>query len=1084
MKKIISICCLLATIFFAGCTESDMNSIREDLNTLTGKVETLTSDVTLINRQIVALQTLVSAINSYDYVTSIEPISENGETVGYTINFAKSSAVTIYNGENASAPVISVAKDSDGLYYWTVQVGSDAATWLLDLNGEKVATTGADGASGAAGSDGATPVISVDELDGVLYWKVDGEWLYYNGEMVPTTGSNGVDGTDGEDGKDGEDGSDGSAGADGAAGGNLDASTVTYTDNGATVTINFGSSSFTFDKATGSLSFLKTEDVTINDTFNTIEVVMPTTLAEADFAALQAEVVSSNGESGAEVVTKSESQLGKWGVEISTPTYSSGKWSNPIITISKPTDLNTSTIKAQLTVTLVEKDGTTSSSSVAFTYLNDDSAALVASADDIANIENKDAVESLVIDGSATDIEDILTAVAQYLPNLTYLNLSDCSDVTVPEGCFRNNTILKTVILPAGSTIGGGAFWGCTALETVTISGDNTTTIAVTRSTTTATGTIGDGAFAGCTALTSITCEGITSIGINAFEGCTALESFTANSVTTLANFIFTGCTALKSVEMTSVIYLSIDLFYNCTSLTTVNLPNVKYIDSYSFHNCSSLESITMGNVRTVGAYVFEGCDKLTSVTLANATNENVLRYIYPDAFDDTEKIDLTLGEANRDLVSFGNYLTTTEGEYKYKFKFKSITIGDDSDVNPNSANLSDYSATAYPTDNTWIVNTAADQSYADFVGLKAALEAAAAADATRKITLQFPSLETLTASGDSPFKGITSIEEIQFTVMTDTYYAKSLITEIGEPISLVMDGVTSVGGSAFRGCDALTSVTMNSVTSVDGSAFEDCTALTSVTMNSVTSVGDSAFRGCYKLTSVTMNRVTSVGNYAFYNCDALTSVTMNSVTSVEGNAFEDCDALTSVTMNSVTSVGNSAFRGCYELTSVTMNSVTSVGQNAFEYCTALTSVTMNSVTSVGNYAFLNCTALTSVTMNSVTSVGSYAFRDCTALTSVTMNSVTSVGDYAFYSCTALTSVTMNSVTSVGDYAFNGCNELEKINFPKVTEIGNNAFSWCNTLVTASLATEANTKLNSLGTNIFYDGNGGENNLNIALTLG
>ena len=55
-------------------------------------------------------------------------------------------------------------------------------------------------------------------------------------------------------------------------------------------------------------------------------------------------------------------------------------------------------------------------------------------------------------------------------------------------------------------------------------------------------------------------------------------------------------------------------------------------------------------------------------------------------------------------------------------------------------------------------------------------------------------------------------------------------------------------------------------VTSIGGSAFFDCSALTSINIpNSVTSIGEYAFFGCTGLTSLTIpDSVTIVGFYAF----------------------------------------------------------------------------------------------------------------------------------------------------------------------------------------------------------------------------
>lgn len=136
-------------------------------------------------------------------------------------------------------------------------------------------------------------------------------------------------------------------------------------------------------------------------------------------------------------------------------------------------------------------------------------------------------------------------------------------------------------------------------------------------------------------------------------------------------------------------------------------------------------------------------------------------------------------------------------------------------------------------------------------------------------------------------------------------------------------DGLTSIGGEAFRECSGLTSITIpNSVTSIGSSAFENCSGLTSVTLgNSVTSIEYYAFYGCSSLTSVTIpNSVTSIGDRAFSWCSGLTSVTIpNSVTSIGYRAFRYCSSLTSVTLgNNVTSIGNNAFGSCNKIQEVT----------------------------------------------------------------------------------------------------------------------------------------------------------------------
>lgn len=65
---------------------------------------------------------------------------------------------------------------------------------------------GQDGAPGQDGKDAAAPQIGVQEIDGVLYWTVNGELLKFNGENIRVTGNDGQDGAPGQAGQDGKDG--------------------------------------------------------------------------------------------------------------------------------------------------------------------------------------------------------------------------------------------------------------------------------------------------------------------------------------------------------------------------------------------------------------------------------------------------------------------------------------------------------------------------------------------------------------------------------------------------------------------------------------------------------------------------------------------------------------------------------------------------------------------------------------------------------------------------------------------------------------------------------------------------------------
>ena len=140
------------------------------------------------NTNLSALQTIVTALQNNDYITSVDPLTENGKVVGYTIKFAKSNPIVIYNGKDGAdgnTPVIGVKKDTDGIYYWTL----DGEFIVAD--GQKIKAQGTDGNNGADGSDGVTPKLEIREG----YW-----WISYdNGANWTQLGQ-----ATGEDGKDGD----------------------------------------------------------------------------------------------------------------------------------------------------------------------------------------------------------------------------------------------------------------------------------------------------------------------------------------------------------------------------------------------------------------------------------------------------------------------------------------------------------------------------------------------------------------------------------------------------------------------------------------------------------------------------------------------------------------------------------------------------------------------------------------------------------------------------------------------------------------------------------------------------------------
>lgn len=199
---------LIVPIIF-GCRKFDDSHLWDSINSLNSRVERLETICDKMNTNISSLQTIVQALQTNDAIKSVTSLP-NGE--GYTINFVSGKSINIYNGRNGTngadgtdgkdgqdgkngvTPIISVKKDIDGVYYWTVN-----GEWLI-VDGNKVKAVGTDGADGENGSDGTngkdgiTPKFKIE--DGYWYISYDNELSWE--QLGKATGDNGLNGSDGE----------------------------------------------------------------------------------------------------------------------------------------------------------------------------------------------------------------------------------------------------------------------------------------------------------------------------------------------------------------------------------------------------------------------------------------------------------------------------------------------------------------------------------------------------------------------------------------------------------------------------------------------------------------------------------------------------------------------------------------------------------------------------------------------------------------------------------------------------------------------------------------------------------------------
>ncbi|MCM8871753.1 MAG: leucine-rich repeat domain-containing protein [Paludibacteraceae bacterium] len=529
---------------------------------------------------------------------------------------------------------------------------------------------------------------------------------------------------------------------------------------------------------------------------------------------------------------------------------------------------------------------------------------------------------------------------------------------------FRDCTGLTSVTIPNNVTrIGSSAFWGCTGLTSINVAEDNlnyasidgilyskdkktlimypqgkTGSITIPNSVT----SIGAGAFGGCTGLTSVTIpNSVTEIGGSAFYNCTGLTSITiGNGVTSVGEEAFYGCDNIETADINS--QAALNAIYFKDKLTSIILGDgVTSIRNYAFEDCTGLTSVTINNgVTSIGREAFRGCTGLTSITIGNDVTS-----IGGEAFR---------GCTGLTNITIGNDVTSIGYQAFYGCTgLTSVTI-------PNSVtSIGTYPF--YGCTGLTSINVAEDNlNYASIDGVLYSKDKKTLIMYPQGKTGSFTIPNSVTSIGERAFYNCTGLTSITIpnSVTSIGNYAFSACT--GLTSITIPNSVTSIGERAFYNCTGLTSVeTPNSVTSVGKEAFSGCDNIETADISSQAAFKAIAFND--KLTSIILgDGVTSIAWNAFHAYTGLTSINVAednlNYASIDGVLYsKDKKTLIrcpmgktgSVTIpNSVTSIGDEAFYGCTKLTSTTIpNSVTSIGYAAFRNCTGLTSMTVEATT-------------------------------------------------------------------------------------------------------------------------------------------
>ena len=190
-KGILLIFTMLAALI--GCGQYDDSELKSDISDLKSRMAALEKQCKNMNENLTSLQAIVDAIQRQDGIVSVTDLPDGQ---GYSVKFVSGKVIYLYNGKNGTdgvTPKISVRKDSDGIYYWTVD-----GDWLM-VDGKKVRAVGLDGKDGQSGNDGkdaVTPQLKI--VDG--FWYISYDNGKYWTKLGKATGENGKDGQDGNDG--------------------------------------------------------------------------------------------------------------------------------------------------------------------------------------------------------------------------------------------------------------------------------------------------------------------------------------------------------------------------------------------------------------------------------------------------------------------------------------------------------------------------------------------------------------------------------------------------------------------------------------------------------------------------------------------------------------------------------------------------------------------------------------------------------------------------------------------------------------------------------------------------------------------
>lgn len=684
---------------------------------------------------------------------------------------------------------------------------------------------------------------------------------------------------------------------------------------------------------------------------------------------------------------------------------------------------------------------------------------------------------TVTIPASVTKLEQNTFANCLSLATVTFTNTESVTEIAAK--CFANDGALTECELPAKLEVLGDSAFGATALTHVRIP----VTLREAKQPFSKCQQIGqieweegltkviDNLFQNMESSLKVDFQNqITEIGNHAFDSSLITGITGTNKLVKIGEYAFNSCAGISGkVELPAVTEIHAYAFSKIFATDFEISENITLIDNSAFMNCTNLKAINkndgvadvdLGNMTKlaeIGKQAFAGCSSIVSLRLSGTITK-----INDSAFSK--------------LTTLANVKFNDNGEAGTTELGSSVFSGCTNLVEVSTAkNVGIIGSSAFSgciklmrlnlAEGLQIIKSGAfsgcarlegalpegvSEKYSSASGAKVMLP-------NEKAVLEIPG--TVTAIEDSAFASCYSADE---TLQADGEKEPSdykigikAVHIAGNPAG------TTIGASAFAGCQNLTKLTLGEgVTGLGDSALKD-TRLEEITIPSTFETGTAKNSPFTSGENSTLKKVTFadgiqvIPQYFLNNITTLTKIEIPaSVQKIGDHAFADCSNLTAVTFkeqadSKLTTIDTSAFEGCSLMKlSKLPEGLTTINASAFKDCKkiSLTDLPTGLIT-IGNAAFENCTMLRIGKLPAITALGMAAFKNCVKLSflSVDTSNLAEINATAFEGCTGLSSVQINGgekkQTTIADGAFATCNSLKWLDIENVKSIGKNAFA-------------------------------------------